>query len=135
MDKTVVGFSVATRSCNVYPDKCWSASLCQFCPHCSLTLRIRYGEVVPVHGLKTYDKCGGTAPLILYLGITVRYAVAQLVEALRNQPGGCGFDSRWWHWNFSLTRFFRPHYGTGVDSASNRNQYQEYILGVKATGE
>jgi len=29
---------------------------------------------------------------------------------------------------------FRLHYGPGVDSASNRNVYQEYILGVKAAG-
>jgi hypothetical protein len=29
--------------------------------------------------------------------------VAQLVEALRYKPGGRGFDSRWCHWNFSLT--------------------------------
>jgi len=28
----------------------------------------------------------------------------------------------------------RPHYGPGVDSASNRNEYQEYFLGVKAAG-
>ena len=26
------------------------------------------------------------------------------------------------------------HYGTGVDSASNGNEYQEYFLGVKAAG-
>jgi hypothetical protein len=26
---------------------------------------------------------------------------------------------------------FHPHYGPGVDSASNRNEYQEYFLGVK----
>jgi hypothetical protein len=25
-------------------------------------------------------------------------------------------------------------YGSGVDSASNRNEYQEYFLGVKAAG-
>jgi len=25
---------------------------------------------------------------------------------------------------------FRSHYGPGVDSASNRNEYQEYFLGV-----
>jgi hypothetical protein len=30
-------------------------------------------------------------------------AVAQLVEALRYKPEGRGFDSRWCHWNFSLT--------------------------------
>ena len=29
--------------------------------------------------------------------------VAQLVEALRYKPEGRGFDSRWCHWNFSLT--------------------------------
>jgi hypothetical protein len=31
------------------------------------------------------------------------YAVAQLVEALRYKPKGSGFDSRWSHWNFSVT--------------------------------
>jgi hypothetical protein len=54
--------------------------------------------------------------------------VAQLIEALRSQPERRGFDSRWCHWNFSLTYSFRPHYGPGVDSASNRNEYQEYFL-------
>ena len=29
---------------------------------------------------------------------------------------------------------FRSHYGPGVESASNRNEYQEYSLGVKAAG-
>jgi len=28
----------------------------------------------------------------------------------------------------------RSHYGPGVDSASNRNEYQVYFLGVKAAG-
>jgi len=28
----------------------------------------------------------------------------------------------------------RSHYGPGVDSASNRNEYQEYFLGVMAAG-
>ena len=27
------------------------------------------------------------------------------------------------------------HYGPGADSASNRNEYQEHFLGVKAAGE
>ena len=62
------------------------------------------------------------------------YAVAQLVEALRYKSEGRGFDSRWCHWNFSLTKSFWPHYCPGVDSASNRNEYQEYFLGVKAAG-
>jgi len=29
---------------------------------------------------------------------------------------------------------FRTHYDPGVDSASNRNEYQDYFLGVKAAG-
>jgi len=29
---------------------------------------------------------------------------------------------------------FRSHYDPGVDSASKRNEYQEYFLGVKAAG-
>jgi hypothetical protein len=31
------------------------------------------------------------------------YAMALLVEALRYKPEGCGFNSRWRHWDFSLT--------------------------------
>jgi len=54
--------------------------------------------------------------------------VAQLVEALRYKPEGRGFDSWWCHWNFLLTKFFLSHSGPGVDSASNRNEYQEYFL-------
>ena len=29
---------------------------------------------------------------------------------------------------------FQTHYDPGVDSASNRNEYQEYYLGVKEPG-
>ena len=29
---------------------------------------------------------------------------------------------------------FRSHYGPGVDSTSNRNEYRDYFLGVKAAG-
>jgi len=62
------------------------------------------------------------------------HAVAQLVEALCYKPEGRGFNSRWRHWNFSLSRSFWPHCGPKVDSASNRNEYQEYFLGLKAAG-
>jgi len=60
--------------------------------------------------------------------------VAQLVAALRYKQEGRGFDSRWGHWHFSFTQAFRPHYGPGVDSASNRNEHQGYLLVVKAAG-
>jgi hypothetical protein len=53
------------------------------------------------------------------------HAVAQLVEALRYKTEGRGFDSRWCHWNYFID------YGPGVDSPTNRNEYQEYFLGRK----
>jgi hypothetical protein len=62
--------------------------------------------------------------------VTEGQAMAQLVEALCYKPEGCGFDSCCC-WNFSLTLSFQPQYGPGVDSASNRNVYQEYFLGGK----
>jgi hypothetical protein len=49
------------------------------------------------------------------------HAMVQLPEALRYTAEGSVFDSRWGHW----------HYDPGVDSASDRNEYQEYFLGVK----
>jgi hypothetical protein len=55
-------------------------------------------------------------------------SVAQLVEALRYKPEGRGFDSSWCRWDFSLTYSFRPHYGSGVESASNIQEYQEDFL-------
>ena len=39
----------------------------------------------------------------------------------------CRFDSRWCHWNFSLTQSW-SHYGPGIGSVTNRNEYQEYLL-------
>jgi len=57
--------------------------------------------------------------------------VTQLVEALRYKAEGRGFDSRWCHGNFSSTYSFRPHYDPEVDSASNRNGYQEYFVEVE----
>jgi len=50
-------------------------------------------------------------------------------EALGYKTEGGRFDSRRSHWNFSFTSFFRPHYGLGNDSATNRNENQEYFLG------
>jgi hypothetical protein len=36
------------------------------------------------------------------------YVVAQLVEALRYKLEGCGFNSWWCQWYFSLKKFFQP---------------------------
>jgi hypothetical protein len=67
--------------------------------------------------------------------ITLGHTIAQFVEVLQYEPEGRGFVSRWCHRNFSLTQSFRPHYGPGVDSASNRNEYQKYFLGVGGGGK
>jgi hypothetical protein len=40
---------------------------------------------------------------IKFIIVLLRHAVAQLVEALRHKPEGRWCDSRWCHWNFSLT--------------------------------
>jgi len=35
---------------------------------------------------------------------------------------------------FMDIKSFRSHYDPGVNTASNRNEYREYLLGVKAAG-
>jgi len=47
-----------------------------------------------------------------------------VVKVLCYKSEGRGFDSRLCHWNFSLTQ----------SSVSNRNEYQEHFLGLKAVG-
>jgi len=52
-----------------------------------------------------------------------------VVKVLCYKSEGRWFDPSWCHWNLSS---LRSHYGHGVDLASNRIEYQEYFLGVKA---
>ena len=71
----------------------------------------------------------------------------------------CSFKNSWFYWNLAVAQWlrccatirkvagsipaavsgffidiksFRSHYGPGVDSTSNRNEYQEYFVGLKA---
>ena len=67
------------------------------------------------------------------LFITVETAVTRwLRRCATNQkvtgliPDGVNGIFRW--------QSFHSHYDPGVDSASNRNEYQEYFLGVKTAG-
>jgi hypothetical protein len=60
-----------------------------------------------------------------------RGTVAQLVEAMRYQPEGRGFDSPWCHWKFSHL-ILAPDYGPVFDATSNRNECQEYFLAGKS---
>ena len=50
----------------------------------------------------TVARCRASTNIAL-LPYELGAAVAQLVEALRYKSEGRGFDSRWCHWNFSLT--------------------------------
>ena len=64
----------------------------------------------------------------MYTFLCRGHAVAQLVEALSYKPEDRGFDSRCCYRNYSLASSFRPQNGPGVNSASNRNEYQEYFV-------
>jgi hypothetical protein len=66
-------------------------------------------------------------------GHVLGHSVAELVEALCYKPKGHRFESGW-GWIFQSTQSFQPHYGTRVDSASNRNEYQVSSWGVKGGG-
>jgi hypothetical protein len=53
-----------------------------------------------------------------------------VVKTLRYKPSVRGLDSRWCHWNFSVTYSFHSHYGPVVDSASNKNELFVCFPGV-----
>jgi len=55
--------------------------------------------------------------------------VAQLVEALRCKPESRGFDSQWFHFEIFFDSILVSRFDRGFDSASIRNEYQEYFLG------
>ena len=71
-----------------------------------------------------------TAYIYIYMGTAVakllRYCATNRKVAGLIPAGVTGF--------FIDIKSFRSHYGPGVDSDSDRNEYQEYFLGVKAAG-
>jgi hypothetical protein len=72
--------------------------------------------------------------IIIIIIIIIRDRGSTVVKVLHYKSEGRWFDPRWCHGIFHWYKSFRSHYGPGVDSASNRNEYQEYFLGVKAAG-
>ena len=68
------------------------------------------------HMVSYGDRCGTVVKVLCY-----KLKVVSSIPA-----GVSGF--------FVDIKSFQSHCGSGVDSASNRNEYQEYFLGVKATG-
>jgi hypothetical protein len=86
-----------------------------------LASRLRMCGAMSLLPLYAFMTCTGTACIVFNSDFCSEGAtLAQLVEALRFKPEGRGFDSRWCHWNFSLTYSLRPHYVCWVDSASNK---------------
>jgi len=65
-----------------------------------------------------WNPLGPSGPVTGLLYICFIRKVAQLAESLRYKPEGRGVDTLWCYWNC----------GPGVDSASNRNEYQKYFL-------
>jgi hypothetical protein len=53
------------------------------------------------------------------------HMVGQSLEELCYKLESCRFNSQSGQWIFQLTLTFQLHYGPGVDSASNGNEYQE----------
>ena len=69
--------------------------------------------------------------IIIIIIITRGTAVAQCCATTRKVAGSfptgvTGF--------FIVIESFRSHYDPGIESASNRNEYQVYFLRVKAAG-
>jgi hypothetical protein len=54
-----------------------------------------------------------------------------VVKVLLYKSEGRWFDPRWWHGILHWHKFLWSHYGRGVVSAYNSNEYQVYFMGGK----
>jgi hypothetical protein len=70
--------------------------------------------------------------------VKIRKDVLMFVPCIIGVHGGVVVEALYYKTGRSRVRFsvvsLRSHYGPGVDSASNRNEYQKHFLVVKATG-
>jgi hypothetical protein len=57
-----------------------------------------------------------------------------VVGTLRYKPEGNGFDSRWNHYSFLIELVLLATMAPAVTRASNINEYEGCILGVKTAG-
>ena len=72
--------------------------------------------------------------VIHLISIALGTAVAQLLRCCATNRKDAGSIPASVIGFFTDIKSFRSHYGSGVDSASNRNECQEHFLGVKAPG-
>ena len=83
--------------------------------------------LVRTPAIQRISSCRSTNFSALYVFYGDRGSTAVKVLCYKSIPAGVsGF--------FIDIKSFRSHYGPGADSASNRNEYQEYFLGIKAAG-
>ena len=90
----------------------FNASNAELNPICHLLALFGAHHILHIGGFKVKGDRGST-----------------VVKMMCYKSEGRWFDPSWCHRNFHWS-----HYGRGVDSASNRNEYQEYSLGVNAAG-
>jgi len=67
--------------------------------------------------------------ILCFHRLHVGHAAAQLVDALRYTPEGRGFDSRWCHWNFSLTLSFDRTMAQGLTQPLTEMSTRNISLG------
>ena len=81
----------------------------------------------------TINKCNGSDRIYFIMLVESGWnRGSTVVKVLCYKSEGRWFDPSWCHWNFSFDiKSFRSHYDPGVDSTSNRNEYQEHFLGVR----
>ena len=68
---------------------------------------------------------------VLWYSQVVTYISEEYIVFI--QPEVRGFSYQWCNWNFSLTQSSRSHYGPKIESASKRNESQQYFRCVKLT--
>jgi hypothetical protein len=68
---------------------------------------------------------------VLWYSYVVTYISEEYIAFI--QPEVCGFNYQWCNWNVSLTQSSLSHYGPGIESASKRNESQQYFRCVRLT--
>jgi hypothetical protein len=99
---------------------------------------VQFTELLKEFGYSTHEQIPikqqtPTDPRLLNCSSNA-FLIISRTEALRYKPKGRGFDTRWVQWNLSLTKSFRTPQDPEVDSASDINEYQGYLQGVKTDG-
>ena len=77
-----------------------------------------------------WDRGSTVVKVLCYSGT----AVAQWLRCCTTNRKVAGLNPAGVSGFFIDIKSFRSHYDPGVDSASNRNEYREYFLGVKTAG-